>query len=159
MTKKTIIILCISFVLILSIAIILILTKDNKYSGDAFYLDDEYYGSGQFIESDFKSVEQLIDNKSTFLLFVYNNYCSLPISCETIFQEGIKQYKINAFEITFENLKNTSIYDTVKLAPSFIIIKDGKIIDYLKADDDDDLDKYQDVDAFKSWLNKYIIVK
>ena len=159
MNKKTIIILCISFVLILSIAIIVILTKDNKYNGDVFYLDDEYYDSGEFIESDSKSVEQLIDNKSTFLLFVYNNYCSLPISCETIFQEGIKHYKINAFEITFENLKSTSIYDTVKLAPSFVIIKDGKIIDYLKADDDDDLDKYQDVDAFKSWLNKYIIIK
>ena len=68
-------------------------------------------------------------------------------------------YVLHDITLTFENLKSTSIYDTVKLAPSFVIIKDGKIIDYLKADDDDDLDKYQDVDAFKSWLNKYIIIK
>lgn len=156
--KKNKIIIIIS-VLLIAIVIGIIIFNKNEYNGEPFYLNDKYYSTGNFIMTDAKELEELIDKKETFLLFVYNNFCTLPIPCETIFLDGIKDYKIDALQITFDEFKNTNLYNTIKLAPSFIIIKDGKIIDYLKADSDDDLDKYQDIEEFKNWLNKYILLK
>ena len=37
-----------------------------------------------------------------------------------------------------------------------IIVKDKEIVSYLDANSDEDLDKYQDEEAFESYLNKYI---
>ena len=47
-------------------------------------------------------------------------------------------------------------YDKVLYAPSLIIIKKGEIIDYLDANSDEDLDKYQDVKKLELWLDNYI---
>ena len=44
----------------------------------------------------------------------------------------------------------------MKYAPSIIIVKDKEIVSYLDANSDEDLDKYQDEEAFESYLNKYI---
>lgn len=142
--------------IIVIIGLVFIITKMNK-KYDAFYLDNNYYGEGKFIESDYLSINKLLGDKKTFVLFTYNNYCNLPVSCENIFQQVIENLNISIIHITFEEFKKTSLYSTVKYAPSVIIIKEGKIVDYLKADDDKDLKKYQDVNAFEKWLRKYIV--
>ena len=56
----------------------------------------------------------------------------------------------------FSEFKNTYLYDTVKYAPSVLIVENNKIIAYLDANKDDDLEKYQDVNKFKDWINNYI---
>ena len=58
--------------------------------------------------------------------------------------------------MTFSEFKNTYLYDTVKYAPSVLIVENNKIIAYLDANKDDDLEKYQDVNKFKDWVNNYI---
>ena len=35
-------------------------------------------------------------------------------------------------------------------------VEEGKIVAYLDANDDKDLDKYQDSKIFEEWINKYI---
>ena len=55
------------------------------------------------------------------------------------------------------NLKKTYLYKKVKYAPSVIIVKKQKIIAYLDAEKDEDMDKYQDEKEFEKWLKKYII--
>ena len=66
---------------------------------------------------------------------------------------------IDVVSITFENFKKTDFYKEVKLAPSILIIKEGKIVTYLRADSDEDFDRYQDTEAFEKWLNKYIYLE
>ena len=53
-------------------------------------------------------------------------------------------------------MKKTFIYDDVKLAPSVILIKEGKIVTYLNTESNDDLPKYKDADEFEKWLTSYI---
>ena len=147
--KKILIVLLIS--LTLTGCIISKKQNDNKIR---FYLSDKYYHTGEFVKVDNKSLEKL--NKKNFILFTYNPYCNLPISCEKIFEEFMKKYNIDFISIPFSDFKETSYYDNVKYAPSVMIIKEGEIIDYLDANDDKDLQKYQDEKEFEKWLDNYV---
>ena len=159
--KKIWIIGGIVLVLIIGLLVFCLLNKDEELevNDDQFALDSEYYNKGEYIQIDTEKVKELVDNKKTFLLFTYNNYCNFPVPCDSIFQEVMDKYKIDVLKIPFDKFKDTDFYETVKFAPSLMIIKEGKIIDYLKADEDGDMDKYQDVKAFRNWLNSYIVLK
>ena len=129
--------------------------KDNNIN--KFYLSDEYYNEGKFVDVTYSNIKKIIEEEKSFLLFVYNNYCNLQIPCQDIFSSAIKKYKIDILQIPFENFKKTNLYNTVKYAPTIIIIKNGQIVDYLNPDLKKDINKYQKVDDFEKWLNKYII--
>ena len=121
---------------------------------EKFYISEEYYNSTGFINIDESEIRNLNDN--SYVLFTYNNFCNLSIPCEQVFEEFMDNYKISLLSIPFENFKNTELYKTVKYAPSIIIIKEGKVVAYLDANSDEDLDKYQNVQAFTDWLSQYI---
>ena len=118
--------------------------KTNQEDGTKrIYLTSSYYNKGEFIK-----VDDLTTLESdTYILFTYNNFCNLAVSCDKIFESFMKKYSIDFVSIPFE---------TVKYAPSVIIIKDKEVVSYLDANSDEDLDKYQDEEAFESYLNKYI---
>jgi len=118
-----------------------------------FSLNDNYYNNYTgFITA--KS--DTLPKKESYILYTYNNYCNLAISCDLIFTSFMEKYNISFVSIPFEEFKKTNYYKTVKYAPSIIVIKKGKIVTYLDADNDEDLDKYQDVTAFETLLEKYI---
>ena len=139
--------------LVLLITILFITVGCTKES-NKIYLDNEYYGSGEFIEISAEEYNNLESNN--YVLFTYNSYCNLAVPCDKVFLEAIKKNHINILSMTFEEFKNTKLYNDVKYAPSVIIVSDGKIIDYLDANDDEDLEKYQSSDAFSEWLGDYI---
>lgn len=143
-----------AFIIMLSF---LVLTgcKLNQNDGkERMYLSNEYYNKGEFIE--IKSNDLLDKVNDTYVLFTYNSYCSLPVPCEDIFKSFAKKYDIDFVSIPFEEFKNTKFYETVEYAPSIIIIKNNEIVDYLDANSDKDLNKYQDQKEFESWLDNYI---
>ena len=142
------------FIIMLSF---LVLTgcKLNQNDGkERMYLSNEYYNKGEFV--DIKSNDLLDKVNDTYILFTYNSYCSLPVPCEDIFKSFAKKYKIDFISIPFEEFKNTKFYETVEYAPSIIIIKNNEIVDYLDANSDKDLNKYQDQKEFETWLDNYI---
>ena len=139
--------------IVLSLLLIIIITgcslnKEPK----KFYLNDKYYGSSNFIATSSSEIPK----KESFVLYTYNNYCNFAIPCDTIFTTFMEKYNIDFVSIPFAEFKNTKYYKTVKYAPSIIIISKGKIVAYLDANSDEDLIKYQDVEAFETWLDKYI---
>ena len=147
MKKKYIIIL---IIVPLIIAIIYMLIHNQE----KFYLNDKYYNNSSFIEIDSNKIQRL--NNENYLLFTYNNYCTLPIPCEYIFEDFMKKYNISIISIPFKEFKKTKYYKKVKYAPTVIIIKKGRIISYLDANSEKDLDKYQSINDFEKWISKYI---
>ena len=135
---------------LLIIVFLLVGCTNNK----EFSLTEKYYNKGELISI---TADEITSNES-FILYTYNNFCSLPIHCENIFKEVFEKNKIDALSIPFDEFKNTTFYQEVKFAPSIILIKDGIIVTYLKADSDKDYDKYQNVDEFEKWLQKYIVL-
>ena len=136
-------------VLLIAIFLLVGCVKQEK-----FYLNDKYYNNGDYIKL---SSSELLDIKNdSMVIYTYNNFCNLPIHCETIFKEFMDKYKIDFISIPFSDFKNTSFYQNVSYSPSIIIVNNGKVLDYLKADSDADYDKYQKVDVFEEWLSEYI---
>ena len=154
MNKKVIIII---MAFLSALAVVSFLYLNNNKKEEKFYLDDKYYGRKEFIEIDEKEYEN-IKNES-FILYTYNNYCNLPKPCHDVFENYGKEKNIAIVSMPYEYFKKTKLHDDVRFAPSVIIIKNGKIIDYLDSEKDEDLDKYQDEKAFGKWIEKYIELK
>ena len=144
------------FIALLSVLLLVGCTKKIKQDDgiERMYLDNQYYNKGNFIGVKANDLLEKVDD--TYILYTYNNYCSLPISCEEIFKDFAKKYRIDFLTIPFGEFKETEFYNTVKYAPSVLIIKNNEIVAYLDAESDDDLNKYQDEKEFESWMDKYI---
>ena len=141
---------------ILLIILILLVGCSKK---DRVYLDDEFYGQSKFIKISEEKIEELKDIKSTYVLYTYNNFCTMPIPCEDIFEEFMKENNISFYSIPFSKFKNTYLHETIKFAPTIAIIKNGKILNYLDANSNKDYDYYQDVNKFTNWMTNQIYLE
>lgn len=126
-------------------------TNSSKFS-----IEKEYYKESKFINVKSEDIEKLKENKKSFIVFTYNNYCILETPCDEVFKKVMDKYSLSFLYLPYEEMKSTFIYNEVKMAPSVILIKEGKIVAYLDAESDEDLPKYQDVDEFDKWLNSFI---
>ena len=140
---------------LLVLIVLIALCGCTKETIEKIDLSDKYYNEGKYVE--IKRNELPTDE--TYLLFIYNSYCNMEIPCDTIFQKFMDEYKIDILSMTFEEFKNTSIYNTVKYAPSVILVENNKVIAYLDANKDEDLKYYQDAKEFTKWINKYVNLK
>lgn len=139
--------------LLIVLSLLLILCGCQKKENiEKFYLNDSYYGSSEI--RDIKADD--LKSEDSFLLFTYNYYCSLAIPCDEIFKSFSKNENIEILSMSIDEFKKTSYYKTVKYAPSVLLIKDGKIVTFLDAEKNSDIEKYQDIDKFTEWVSKYI---
>lgn len=121
---------------------------------DKFCLDDCCYNEGTYVEINHEEFEKL--DIQNYVLFIYNYSCAFAISCEQIFEQFMEKYNIDFYSMNFAEFKQTKLHETVKFAPSVIIVKDWEIVAYLDTEKDEDLDKYQDEQAFEDWISQYI---
>ena len=154
MNKNKIILIVVILLVLIIIGILLFVNSSKKI--EKFYLDDEYYNELGLVTVEKDDLEKLLSEKKNFLLFIYNDVCSFKIPCDTIYDKVAKDNKFEILQMNFREFKDTSLYGKVKYAPSVIVIKDGKIVDFLDAESDEDLDRYQDGDKFLEWLSSYI---
>jgi hypothetical protein len=61
--------------------------------------------------------------------------------------------------MSYEEFKKTKLHETVDFAPSVIIVKNWKIVDYLDSEKDKYLNMYQNVEKFGKWIQKYVNLK
>ena len=139
---------------IILLIFIILLTGCSFGKQEKFYLNDKYYNNGEYVRLNSSELEKIKDE--SMIIYTYNNFCNLPIHCETIFKSFMNKSKIDFVSIPFSEFKKTSFYSKVSFAPSIIVVYNGKVVDYLKADSDSDYDKYQKVDVFEEWLNEFI---
>ena len=138
-------------------ALTILLTGCDFGTNQKFYLDDEFYGSGEMIEITAEEFADL-DNEN-YVLFTFNNFCAMAIPCEEIFDEFIEKNDVTFLSMKFDEFKKTSLHSTVKFAPSVIVVKWWNIVAYLDSEKDEDLVRYQDVEEFGKWITKYVYSK
>ena len=137
---------------VLFIITLLLVTGCKEKQIEKFYLNNKYYNEGNYIT--IKNLDNL--EKDSYVLYTYNNYCTFKKPCEQVFKEYMGKYKIDFYSMPIDYFKKTSFYREVRYAPSIILVKNGKIVTYLDANKDKDLDKYQDSKKFEEWINEYI---
>lgn len=145
--RKKIIISLILFIVLLVAIFIHEYEKKSK-----FYLDDKYYSSNEFI-----SVEDLNEiEHDSYIMYTYGDFCAFSTPCEDIFKSFMDQYNISFIKMHYDDFKDTKYHKSVLYPPSVLIIKKGKLIAFLNAEDDNDINKYQDSLEFKNWVDKYV---
>ena len=127
------------------------LSIDKKFS-----LENKYYNNKGLVSVSSDNVDELVNSKKSFILFTYNNYCNFSIPCDEVFESVSKSSNVEILKINFMDFKNTLLYKNVKYAPTVIIVNKCRIIDYLDANADEDIDLYQNEDKFKKWLSSYV---
>ena len=152
MNKKKLL-LVISVLILLSIIIFITFKVLNRN----FYLDDKYYGNNEIYEIGIEEFNNLISNKESFGIFVYQPACTTSAEFEQVLYDFFKQNNMSIYKIKFSDIYEHT--DFLKFYPSFIIYKNGKMVDFLEADKDKDLKYYKSVDGFSEWFTKYVILK
>ena len=138
-------------ILLLSIISTGCIKNDNT-----FYLNDQYYGSSKLNEIDGKSLENLIEEKETFAIFVYQPLCAASEDFKKVLTTFTKENQISFYKITYAKLKETSLKETIKYYPTLIIIKEGEVVDFLETDSAEDYEYYKSSSTFKKWFTKYV---
>ena len=133
---------------------ILVLVGCDKEKDSKLYLDSKFYDKSEYIKINAEEFDKLEDK--VYVVYTYESFCKLRIPCEQIFKEVMDKYNLTFYSLFVQEAQKTYIADTVRYAPSIIIIKNNKIVAYLDANSDEDLDKYQDSEQFEKWLGEYI---
>jgi len=121
-------------------------------------LEDKYYKRSEFIDVDHSKVNDLIKSKESFVVFIYQPMCTMSSEFEKLLDEYMDIRKISIYKMSFTDMKKTELKDTVRFYPSFVIFKDGEVVDFLDADSDEDTNRYKILKAFKEWLESYVEV-
>lgn len=142
------------YLLAFFVAGIFILFRTVK--NDKIELNFTFYNDKGLTDTSVEELDKLIDRKKSFLLFVYNDFCSFSVPCDNIFDEGSKELNMQILQIPYRDFKGSTLNKTVKYAPTVIIVKEGKVVRYLDAESNSDKKIYQNVKKFKKFILKYV---
>lgn len=121
-----------------------------------FRLSSEYYGKSGFREIDAGELEILLNEKEAFAVFVYQPACRASDDFEKILAEFSEKSQISFEKIAFSEIKNSGLAEGLKFYPSVIIYHNGRAVNFLRADDNEDMLAYETLDGFENWWGKYI---
>ncbi len=144
---------------ILLIGVVLSLFFILKPKKQVFELEEKYYGENKITEIEGPELEKLINEKESFAIFVYQPMCITSSDFESVLNEFLKENKISIYKIAFSKLKELKVGDKINYYPSFILFENGKRIDFLEANKNEDLRFYESKEGFKDWFTKYIHLK
>ena len=122
-------------------------------------LDEEYYAESKIEDIDLETLNKLIDDKKTFVVFVYLPGCSSCAAFSEVLEEFQKDNTLFIYSTQIEYAKQTEIGDKITYAPSLVVFKEGKVYGYLRSEKDEDLPYYETAAKFKEWLTKYVNLK
>lgn len=122
-----------------------------------FYLDDILYNyNSEYLELEKEDYNRLINENKSFALFIYQPLCVASSDFNKLLEEFSQDEGISFYKMSFSNMKDTDLINNVKYYPSLIIFKDGKMVDFLDANSDEDTDIYKNINKFENWFFKYV---
>ena len=153
MKKKWLIIGIVALILVIvAIVLFFLLENNNKI----FSLESKYYNTGERIEITISDLEKLIDDKESFVVFVSQDMCITSSNFAVVINEFLEKYPIIIYEINYSELKTSNLGDFLEYYPSFVIYKNGSLVDFLDANADEDTNYYKSASDFESWFTSYV---
>lgn len=149
-------------VLILLLAVTLCLAcnkKKEEVKIEPFDLPASFYEKSEITDIELDKLNELIDNKESFIVYVYLPGCSSCAAFKEVLEEFQKTNTLSFYATQIKYAKETEIGEKIKYAPSFVVFKEGKVYGYLDAESDKDKAFYESAAEFKNWITKYINIK
>ena len=123
-------------------------------------LDSEYLCGescdGEYMELEPDSYDSLVTEGKSFVVFVDQGGCTTADRLEGYVKDYGVSHGFKVYRMMFEEMKKTSLHDSIKYYPSVAVVSRGKVIGFLRADSDEDSDAYNKYEAFEKWMGKYL---
>lgn len=149
--RRSLIIITISLVVILVAFVVIMLTRTHKFT-----LSPEYYGAAEVQNINIDELQSLIDGQKSFGLFISQPACQASADLGKYLQEFADTHSLKFYEISFSTIKDSNIIPDLKFYPSFAIFHNGRVVNFLEADSDEDAAAYTSVDGFEDWFSGYV---
>ena len=111
---------------------------------------------GEYTDLSVEDYDKLVADKKSFVIFVDQGGCTTADRLEGFTSDFAKAKGIKVYKIMFEDVKKSSLHDSVKYYPSVVVVSNGKPLGWLRADEDEDSNAYNRYDSFQEWINKYL---
>ena len=139
--------------LLVSIVLMLVGCKQDKY-----YLDDIHYDKVGIKEIDNKELKKLEKDKDNFGIFVFLPGCSSCAEFKTVLEKFTEENNMYVYSISILDVDGTKA-EELDYAPSFMLYKEGKVVDMLDPASNEDTEYFKDANKFKEWLEEYIYLE
>ncbi len=100
--------------------------------------------------------ERMIEEGKSFVLLIDQAGCTTADKLRGFLANYAKENNLRVYRMMFSEMKKTPLYGTVRHYPSVVVFNKGKALKYLRADEDEDAEEYNDENEFREWINRYI---
>ena len=108
------------------------------------------------VDIDASSYEELVKEKKSFILLIDQNGCDTADRVRSFISDYAKEYGMKVYRMMFSDMKETTLHDIVKYYPSVVFVSKGSPMAWLKADENNDSDKYNNYEVFREWIDNNI---
>lgn len=98
-------------------------------------------------------VDAKVDNKDTFILYVYSPTCGGCIAFKPILENVIKSKNLIVYALLYSDITSGHELKSLSGTPSVVVYKEGEIL--TKINSNKDSDYFKNNDSFISFLDKY----
>ena len=151
--------LVLALVLVVAGVVLFVGAVGGWFSEGKVVLDAEYYCmecDGELMELTGEEYEKLVSEGKSFVVLVDQGGCTTAERLKGYLKDYAKDKGFKAYRIMFADMKSGSLHEYVKYYPSVVVVSNGKVRGYLRADSDDDAEMYNDYEAFKGWVERYL---
>ena len=149
--------LAIALIVVLVGGVLFVGAVSGWFDDPKIVLDAEYYGEGaEFMELTASEYEGLVEAKKSFVVFVDQGGCTTADRLREYVLNWAGENGVKVYRMMFSEVKESSLHDYVKYYPSVALISRGRVRGYLRADEDEDAEAYNNYEAFKEWIGKYL---
>lgn len=121
-----------------------------------FRLDPEYYDTAQIEDIDIAELRELVDERKTFAVFAHQPGCQTSAELSQIVQDFSAEHQLKIYQTSFSDLKDSDLVPGLRFYPTFVIFRNGAVVDFLAADSEEDVSAYQSFDGFSEWFTSYV---
>ena len=152
--------LIILLVLVLVGSVVFVGAASGWFDDKKVVIDGEYHCAGDcgetFVELGAEEYEKLVNEKKSFVVFVDQAGCKTAEHLKEYVDGWARENHMRVYRMMFSDMKETSLHDVVKFYPSVAVISKGKPVKWLRADEDEDAEAYNNTDAFKKWISEIL---
>lgn len=154
--QKKVLGLVVGLVVVLFGGMLFVGAVSGWFDNSKIVLDEEYYCKdecdNQLMELTAQEYEQLVDSHKSFLILIDQGGCKTAEQLRGFMEDYAREKGVKVYRMMFEEMKKTPLHNNIKYYPSVAIISRGHLMQFLRADVDEDADKYNDYEAFSEWL-------
>lgn len=101
--------------------------------------------------------EKMAEAGKSFVVFIDQGGCATADDLEGYADEYAGKHGIKIFRMVYEDVKESSLGDSVKYYPSVAIVSRGQPFVWLRADSDEDAPAYNSYEEFEKWMDSWVV--